>query len=158
MYTIRLGQCGSRSLGLVITILLFSLMFIARIGYSAESIYTPWYSNVAIAGFDVVAYHTDARAVKGSKAHRFDWLGVEWRFASAEHQQMFIQAPGKYLPEYGGYCAYAMADGKRVSVDPTQFSIVAGKLYLNYSKKVQAKWLLQRDSYISQADQHWFTD
>jgi len=113
--------------------------------------------DLAIGGYDPVGYFTDGRAVRGSAEHSLEHGGATWRFASAEHRAMFERSPARYLPRYGGYCAYAMAMGRLQRIDPNAFSVVNGKLYLNYSLDIRTRWLEDRDDYIRQADGHWPT-
>jgi hypothetical protein len=82
-------------------------------------------------------------------------MGGEWRFASAESRARFLESPERYAPQYGGYCAWAMARGEAVSSDPEAWSIVEGKLYLNYSASVQKQWEAARDESIRKADAAW---
>lgn len=136
---------------------LLSLIFVTRLVF-AEPVYTGgWFGHgPAIKGYDPVAYFTDGRARKGSAKHTVEYDGVQWRFVSAEHRALFLAAPEQYAPAYGGYCAYAMgALDQRVKVDPEVFSIVDGRLFLNYSQSVRDDWLLERDSYINKADKNW---
>ena len=83
------------------------------------------------------------------------WRDAEWRFASAAHRDAFAAAPERYAPQYGGFCAYGVARGTRVDVDPTAWRIVDGKLYLNYSQSVNRTWLNDVPGYIRQADRNW---
>ena len=75
--------------------------------------------------------------------------------ASAEDRDKFAAAPEMYTPQYGGYCAYAVSQGHTAPIDPEAWTIVDGKLYLNYSKGVQKKWNQDRVGYIRKADQNW---
>ena len=109
----------------------------------------------AAEGYDVVSYFTDGNAVEGSGDHALMWKDVEWRFSSQAHKETFAANPEKYAPQYGGYCAYAVSKGYTASVDPEAWSIVEGKLYLNYSKSVQATWNADIPGYISSADKNW---
>ncbi len=109
----------------------------------------------AINGYDPVAYFTQGKPVKGKSAHKLKYKGASWRFASAKNLQAFKQNPKKYAPQYGGYCAYAVSQGYTASTDPDAWSIVNGKLYLNYSKGVRNKWNKNRSSYIRQANANW---
>jgi YHS domain-containing protein len=111
----------------------------------------------AIDGYDAVAYFTDSQPVEGSSDFTYDWMGATWRFANAEHRDMFAADPEKYAPAYGGYCAYGVAKGKKPSIDPEAWAIVDGRLYLNLSKKVQALWQKDIPGYIAKADQVWPT-
>lgn len=109
-------------------------------------------TDTAINGYDSVAYFTQNAAVKGQDAHTYEWRGAKWKFSTAANMELFKSAPDKYAPQYGGYCAYGVANDNLVKVDPDQFTIVEGKLYLNYDASVQKDWAKDRASYIKQAD------
>ncbi|MBX6366981.1 MAG: YHS domain protein [Rhodospirillales bacterium] len=111
--------------------------------------------GLAIKGYDPVAYFTEAKAVKGSPTHAYAWNGATWRFVSAEHRDAFAAAPDKYAPRYGGFCAYGVAHGYKVDIDPEAWSIVDGVLYLNYSQSVKRDWLEDTSGYIAKADEAW---
>lgn len=111
--------------------------------------------GAAIRGYDPVAYFTDAKPVKGSEQFTYPWRGATWRFASAENRDRFAAAPQKYAPQYGGYCAYGVAGGYAVSIDPAAWSVVDGKLFLNYSTGVRADWVKDTPGYIRKADSNW---
>ncbi len=138
-------------------LLLLGLALLAAIpaARAADPIYTTWYNNLAIKGYDAVAYFTEDAAVKGDKKWRTDWRGAEWRFSSRENLEAFQAAPEKYAPQHGGYCAWAVANDKLAGIDPAQFSVVDNKLYLNYNRDIQNKWLLERDKLIEAADKNW---
>lgn len=90
-------------------------------------------STLAIQGYDPVAYFTDAKAAKGQEALELDYRGVTYRFASDKNRQRFAAEPGKYVPTYGGWCASAIgAKGEKVSIDPTNFKVKDGRLFLFY--------------------------
>jgi YHS domain-containing protein len=119
---------------------------------------TGFFGHTAIKGYDPVAYQTLGRPVEGSGDYSYEWTGATWRFASRADLEKFKANPEKFAPQYGGYCAYAVgAKGEKVGIDPTAFTVVGGKLYLNYSKDIQAKWLADRDNYIGKADRIWPT-
>ncbi len=111
--------------------------------------------NLAIRGYDPVAYFTDEKAVKGSRDFSHDWQGATWRFASAENRDLFAAEPTKYAPQYGGYCAWAVSRNYTAPTDPDAFTLVNGKLYLNYNAKVMEQWLEDRDGNIESADENW---
>ncbi len=119
-----------------------------------EPIEQSW-RGVAIDGTDPVGYFRDGRAVAGSKDFEFAWNGATWRFASAEHRDAFRAAPDRFAPQYGGYCAWAVGHGYTASTDPEAWSIVGGKLYLNYSRDVQAMWEPGKAQWIERADAQW---
>ena len=109
----------------------------------------------AIGGFDPVAYFTDHRAVRGAEEHAFSWQGARWLFASEAHRALFAASPSRYAPAYGGYCAYAVSQGRTASIDPEAWSIVSGRLFLNYSLAIRRQWNEDRDRYIRDADARW---
>ena len=76
-------------------------------------------------------------------------------FASQKNKELFENNPVDYLPQYGGYCAYAMSNGFVVSSDPDAFTLVDGKLYLNYSLGVRDIWSKDIPGYIESADENW---
>ncbi|MEM7607905.1 MAG: YHS domain-containing (seleno)protein [Myxococcota bacterium] len=106
-------------------------------------------------GYDVVAYQTEGRARRGRASISYRYEGGTFWFATEENRDAFAAAPARYVPAYGGFCAYAMADGRRVRIDPEAFSVVGGRLYLNYSPSVKRQWLEDRDDYIDSANEHW---
>lgn len=109
-------------------------------------------SDTAIQGYDTVAYFTEGRPVKGQDAYVADYLGVKWKFASRAHRELFEASPEKYAPQYGGYCAYGVAQGHLVAIEPDKFRLIDGKLYLNYSADVQRQWLQDPAGFIKQAN------
>lgn len=108
--------------------------------------------DIAILGYDAVAYFTQGKAVKGLDEHIWEWMGAKWKFASRANLEAFKTAPTKYAPQYGGYCAYGVSRGYLVKIDPEQFRIIDDKLYLNYDAEVQAEWLKDPAGYIRAAD------
>lgn len=112
-------------------------------------------SDGAIRGYDPVAYFNEGKPVKGDSSITFDWEGATWRFASEENRQVFATSPETYAPAYGGYCAYAVANGYTATTDPHAWNIVNDRLYLNYSKGVQQRWAKDISGYISKADKNW---
>ena len=109
----------------------------------------------AIRGYDAVAYFTQGQAVKGQEKFTYPWRGATWRFASAENRDRFAASPEQYAPRYGGYCAYAVAQGSTASIDPAAWSIVEGRLFLNYSLGVRERWRQDVPGYIRKADANW---
>ena len=134
------------------TLLLVMFSFQAQ---AKDSVYTSFFSNVAVSGYDTVAYFTDDKATKGSSQFSTEYKGVKWQFKNAENLAAFKQAPEKYAPQYGGYCAWAVANNDTASGDPQQWTIEDGKLYLNYDASIQAKWLKDKSNLIQQADNNW---
>lgn len=137
-----------RSLTVFLTVLL-----LAPLAYAKSPVFTT--GNGAIRGYDPVAYFSQAKPVKGSNQYALEWNGASWHFTSAENRDRFQADPKKYAPQYGGYCSYAVANGYTASTDPQAWSIVNGKLYLNYSLGVRESWRQDIPGYISQANNNW---
>ena len=111
--------------------------------------------GVGLEGYDAVAYFLDHRPIRGSDAYTHSWNGAVWKFISAEHRDLFAADPAHYAPQYGGYCAFAMADGSYADIDPFSYKIIDGKLYLNYDSDIQKQWEGNRKTFIESADRHW---
>jgi hypothetical protein len=120
-----------------------------------DPVYTSLFSNLAVSGYDPVAYFTMGRPVEGDPAHEFTWNGARWRFTSPEHLAMFEAEPERYAPHYGGYCAWAVSQGYTASADPEAWRIVNGQLYLNYDLEVQKTWEQDIQGNIAKAEGHW---
>lgn len=111
--------------------------------------------GVAIDGTDTVSYFTQGKPVPGSKNHAMDWNGSTWLFSSAENKATFAANPEKYAPKYGGYCAWAMSKGYVAPTEPAAWTIVDGKLYLNYNLEVRDRWSQDIPTNIANADGFW---
>lgn len=111
--------------------------------------------GLALGGYDAVAYFTQSRAVKGDPQFETTWDGARWRFASADHRDRFVREPQRYAPQFGGYCAYAVSRGYTASGDPEAWSVVDGKLYVNYSRSVKRTWEKDPAGYISRGNANW---
>ena len=109
----------------------------------------------AIKGYDAVAYFTQNKAVKGSKQFAVSYKEAVWYFASAENKEVFRTNPTKYAPQYGGYCAYGCSKGYKAKTEGDAFTIVNGKLYLNYNLDVRDTWNKDQQGYIKKADGNW---
>lgn len=137
-----------------------SLIFALSLGLLASAnakdpVNSTTFGNVAIKGYDPVAYFLESKPVKGSKKYQVEWKGAKWRFVSKANKTAFEADPKAYAPQYGGYCAWAVSQGYTAGIDPDAWDIVDGKLYLNYSKSVQADWKKDRASLIEKADKNW---
>ena len=110
---------------------------------------------VAIEGVDPVAYFTEKKAIKGSSEYIHRWKGARWRFKSAANRDAFAADPEKYSPQFGGYCAWAVSQGYTAGIDPEAWTIVSGKLYLNYSKGVRAQWAEDIPGNIAKGESNW---
>ena len=131
-----------------------TLAVIGATALHANPVNTNW-RGLAIKGYDPVAYFTDSKPVEGDSDFTFEWMDAKWRFANAEHRDMFAKDPEKYAPQFGGYCAWAVSQGYTANIDPDAWKIVDGKLYLNYSKDIQEKWSKDIPGNIKKAEENW---
>lgn len=116
-------------------------------------------NNLAISGYDPVAYFTSKKAIKGKSTYSVIEKNVTYYFSSKENLETFVKNPSAYEPEYGGWCAYAMgATGEKVPVDPETFKIVNNKLYLFYNRffnNTLKDWNKDEANLKSKADIAW---
>lgn len=139
---------------LIYSILLFlSLLMQPTFVYAVDPVYSG--GRAAIRGYDTVAYFTQGKPVKGSKQFTTEYKGAKWRFSSEENLNLFLADPQKYSPQYGGYCAYAVANNTTASTKPHLFTIYEGKLYLNFNKEVQRRFRNNIDEDIEDANKNW---
>ena len=111
--------------------------------------------GLALRGYDAVAYVSDGQPLQGSARFELRWNQASWRFASAANRDAFVKDPEKYAPQFGGYCAWAVAHGYTAAGDPEAWRIVDGKLYLNYSRRVQRMWERDIPKFIGDAQANW---
>jgi YHS domain-containing protein len=135
-----------------------ALALLSLFAGSALAAKDEYWTNIwgqALRGYDPVAYFTAGRPVEGKKRFEIEWMDAEWRFTSEENMEQFQANPEKYAPQYGGYCAWAVAQGYTASIDPEAWKIVDGKLYLNYDEEVQDKWEQDIPGFIEKANTNW---
>jgi hypothetical protein len=123
---------------------------------SADSAIVTTADFVAIRGYDAVAYFTDGKAVKGSPSYEFLFDDAKWRFATAQHKEMFTADPDRYMPQYGALCANSMVRGESVPADPELWAIVDGRLYMIAGDQGDvADWKAHTAANIKAADEQW---
>lgn len=114
--------------------------------------------EVAIQGYDPVSYFKLNKAERGKENISFNYNGVIYKFSSEENKKLFVENPSKYEPQYGGFCAYAMAEGEMVRIDPETFKIVDDKLYLFYNFRFTNTlklWNKEEGILLPKADKEW---
>lgn len=110
---------------------------------------------LALHGYDPVAYFTQGRPVRGEDGLAYVHDGAAYRFSSEEHRAAFEADPARYLPAYGGFCAYGVAVGKKFDGDPHFWRIEDDRLYLNLNREINETFLEDVDGNIAQADDNW---
>ncbi len=137
-------------------ILATALIFTSNMAFATEDeIYTKLFSSLGAGGYDVVAYFSAAKPVEGSDNFSTAYKDADWNFSSQANLDEFKSNPDKYVPQYGGYCAWAVAQGELYSGDPLQWTVLNDKLYLNYDAEVQVRWTADSDNLIVKADTQW---
>lgn len=139
-----------KSFTIAATLLLSSLSFAGNIDVNSGE------NDLAIHGYDPVAYFTQHKPVKGS--HRFTAThdSVIYQFSTESNRDAFSHNPEKYAPQFGGFCAMGVALNKKLDIDPMAWRVVEGKLYLNLNKAVQKKWLSDIEGHLATANRNWY--
>jgi YHS domain-containing protein len=106
---------------------------------NAGEVNTGYFGDVAIKGYDPVAYFTDGKAVRGSEAFSYKWLSATWYFSNDDHRRLFMASPISYAPQYGGLCAEGVAahGEATVNIEPESWQIIDGKLYISAAASFQ---------------------
>jgi len=133
------------------------LMFFISINsaHSEEQIYTGYFNNKAAGGYDVVAYFSEQKPVEGDSDFTHKYKGADWYFSNQANLDKFKANPEDFAPQYGGYCAWAMARNKTAPGNPPFWTIYKDKLFLNYDQSVVDTWRANKDAFIKQADLNW---
>lgn len=109
----------------------------------------------AIRGYDPVAYFVTGEPTPGINKYSSKWKGAIYKFSSADNLALFKSDPQRYAPQYGGYCAYALAKGAIANTDPEAWTIVNGKLFLNFSPAIKKRWSKDIPGHIRAANKNW---
>ncbi len=112
-------------------------------------------SIVGVQGYDLVSYRTSGTPQRGNGNHIVEHHGITYQFVNDENKEKFAKNPHRYLPAYGGYCAYGVAVGKKFVGDPDVWKIVDNKLYLNLDNKIQGIWKKDISGNIQKAESKW---
>ena len=135
------------------------LLFLPQSLFSQQIDYNTKKGFVA-EGYDVVSYFTKKAPLKGNKKYEATFENAKFRFATQEHLNLFKENPKKYIPQYGGYCAYAVAAKKtKMYIDADAYESRDGKLYLFYSSWLGSKlkdWQTEDTKKLQEkADKNW---
>ena len=112
-------------------------------------------AGLAMRGYDPVAYFREGKPIQGRSEFAATHDGATYRFASAPNRDAFVAAPSRYLPAYGGYCAWAAAQGYKADADPQAFAVVGDRLFLNYNRDVHRTWEKDVGGNVTKADANW---
>ena len=134
--------------------LLFIMSILNIFGLHAQTVLTD-HNGVAVQGYDIVAYFTESKPVKGSSDITAAHDGVTYFFSTEEHKALFLENPETYLPAYGGYCAYAVAKGSTAPIQPRQWVVYEERLFLNFSSGTQRIFTADLAEMVARADRNW---
>ena len=135
-------------------ILLAAFILSASASYAQHSeIFAP--EGKAIKGYDVVAFFKESKPVEGADSLVYKYRQADWLFASRANLEAFKAEPEKFVPQYGGYCAYGTSEGHKAPTQAETWTIVDDKLYFNYNMKVKNNWSKKREERIEKADIQW---
>ena len=113
------------------------------------------HSTPGVSGYDVVSYQTGEKPLRGNGNHVATHEGVTYVFINEKNKETFERNPSRYVPAYGGFCAFGAAVGKKFVGDPDVWKVVDGRLYLNLDTKIQAKWNEDNAGNIRKANANW---
>ena len=128
---------------------------VTPLSWGHKQVNTPMFGSVAINGYDPVAYFTVNKAAKGDKAFTHSWNGATWYLSSKENLDLFKANPGRYAPQYGGYCALAISKGFTANTDPEAFKVINDKLYLCADNDILKEWLDGGETIRIESDDNW---
>jgi len=136
---------------------LFALLIATSLSIASLSVNAASSSDsvTGVSGYDLVSYHNASKATRGNGHNVSIHDGVTYLFANADNKKTFDANPEKYLPAYGGWCAFGVSVGKKFVSDPEAWKIVDGRLYLNLDKNIQADWLKDIPGRIKSANENW---
>jgi YHS domain-containing protein len=136
-------------------ILILFVAFLSATTFAQTAKHINQKNNVAIQGYDPVAYFESSKAIIGKKEINSEYKGTIYQFSSESNKVLFLKNPEYYLPQFGGFCAYGMSEGYEAPIQPDAFTIVDNKLFLNYNLKVKEIWSTERTVRIEKATVNW---
>ena len=148
----RRAAIAAGAFGFGLASLTAPLLAQSRTGGSPHSMY----AGIGLKGYDPVAYFTGSKAQKGLESITTTHGGLTWRFANASHKAAFDKEPAKYLPQYGGFCAWGVANGKLFDIDPVDgWTITDSKLFVVFNSDILKLFKADQPALIAKAEQNW---
>ena len=121
---------------------------------TSDPVYTNWRDNVAAEGYDVVTFFS-GKPQLGKPEYTTLYEGADWYFFTQANKDLFLTNPELFAPQYGGYCAWAVAQGKLAPGRAEHWHVEDGRLYLNYNARIKRRWDKMRAGFIQDADARW---
>jgi YHS domain-containing protein len=134
----------------MILLLQVNSLFAAQVNYNVDN------ENIALHGFDSVSYF-HGQPIQGKSALTYKYKNINYIFSNEKNMKIFMSDPEKYIPVFGGYCAYGVRVGKKFDIDPTVYAIEEGKLYLLLDRSTKNLWNKDRKRNIAIAERLWPT-
>jgi len=141
---------------ILILLTLFGVVLFTPLSAEAadDPIYTSWRNNIAVGGYDTVSFFK-GKPQEGRAEFSATHKGAEWHFQTEANRDLFLANPEAFSPAYGGYCAWAVANGKLAKGSPKHWYVEDGNLYLNYNARIRDRWLADKDGFIVKANKRW---
>ena len=136
-------------------LIIFSFVLLLLTGLGGVAARKSLAGDLAIKGYDTVAYFKSGKALKGNESFTFQWHNMTWYFINRDNRDLFATSPEKYAPQYDGFCAWAMTEARKANTDPEVWKIVNKMLYLNCSRTAYKKWSRDIPGNIKKADNNW---
>lgn len=140
------------------------LRILTQVGLTALALSAPAWADepmyyapggIAISGYDPVSYFTEGKPVRGAAANALMWRGATWYFSSPDTLMAFEMNPEAFAPQFGGYCAYAVAEGGTSSGAPDAFFIIGGRLYFMHDHAMLSQKQAELGEIVHEAEMHW---
>ena len=135
--------------------ILIAFALLSASAFAGDLVNVSGATKTAVSGYDPVAFFTDSRPVHGLPSISTEYKGATYLFATENHKKLFTATPERYLPQYGGFCAYGVGRGKLVEVDINTWQVRDGKLYLNLNPDILKKFNADIEGNLAKADKNW---
>ena len=132
-----------------------AIVLLSLSAFAADLVNVSGASKAAVSGYDTVAFFTDGKPVNGSPFITADHKGATYYFASEDHKALFTANPEKYVPQFGGFCAFGVSINKVLPVDISTWQVRNGKLYLNLNPDIRIKFDADIDGNLAKATKNW---
>lgn len=151
----KLWSVFKRAVILCLSLAMFTpFLAVSTAHAKSDRIYTSWRDNLAIEGYDPVTFFTGTPQ-KGQSTYEASYKGALWRFTSRANMDLFKTNPSAFAPQYGGYCAWAVAKGKLAKGSPEYWHVEDGQLFLNFNARLKKKWDKNKQALIIEANEKW---
>lgn len=142
-----------KNLFIIAAVLFAFILAPSALSKNAE-IYTGWRNNNAVGGYDVTTFYAGV-PLAGKSEFSAEHEGARWMFTTQTNLDLFLEDPDRFVPAYGGYCAWAVANDKLAKGSPKHWNVEGGRLYLNFNGRIKKRWEKDKARFIREADEKW---